>query len=198
MCVVDADTEGGNFDWAFSLINADGLTNSSSIAWAPGSANNPPAENYNPVWVTPIANTTIYVKYNGDLTASGPNLSPCDAPYDISYSVNALAALRIFDPDNDQSGMAVYTCDGTKFAAVWGQDASLAQVASPGIDVGYVMQPKCLTRLINAADDQAVTDINTPVTIGILSNDIGFLCTIDPSSVSTAGLLQPANGICCY
>jgi len=91
--------------------------------------------------------------------------------------------------------LALYTCDGTAFAAVYGEDASTAQASNPALDVGYVLQPRCATQLILAINDFATTPLNTPVIIGVSSNDLGFLCTVDPASITTAGLLQPAHGI---
>ena len=69
--IVDSYTPGGGgnsgstYDWSFNLIAEDRLTTFATIAWAPGSTNG--TRNDNPIWVTPAANTTIYVKYNGDV-----------------------------------------------------------------------------------------------------------------------------------
>jgi hypothetical protein len=195
IAVVDADNSGGDYDWGYTLIGAQRLTNYSSIAWAPGSANNAPANNYNPIWVTPVSNTTIYVKYNGNMTETGPSISPCGLPFDVSFTLNALQVQRIFNPSGDQSGMGLYTCDNSKFAAVWGQDANVATDLSPGNDVGYVLQPKCLDILVLANDDREVTEPNIPVIVDVANNDYAFLTTINPASVSTPpSLLQPANG----
>jgi uncharacterized repeat protein (TIGR01451 family) len=193
--VIDVDNAGGNYDWAFNMITSERLTTYTSIAWAPGSAT--PPQNFNPVWVTPTAATTIYVKYDGNLTATSSSISPCNIPYDVSFAVGAMGSVRIFNPSGDQSGMAIYTCDGTPIAAVWGQDANAGgptPVASPGMDVGYVMQPKCLDYLILANDDREVTEPDIPVVIGVSANDAGFLCTVNTASVTTVGLLQPENG----
>ncbi|OYU81499.1 MAG: hypothetical protein CFE23_03265, partial [Flavobacterium sp. BFFFF1] len=190
--IMDDDATGSNFDWAISLIAAERLTNFTSIAWAPGSLNNAPATNYNPIWVTPVANTTVYAKYDGNLTSTTPPLSPCGVPYDVSFTLTALQAQRISNPSGNQGGMALFTCDGTPFAAVYGEDASVAGTGSPALDVGTVMQPKCLTNLVIANDDDEVTEPNTPIIIGVLSNDSGFLCTLNPSSVII--LVQPLHG----
>ncbi|HNB82373.1 MAG TPA: Ig-like domain-containing protein, partial [Chitinophagaceae bacterium] len=115
---------GSTFDWSFNLIAENRLTDFATIAWAPGSTDG--TQNDGPIWVTPTANTTIYVKYDGDV-ANGSNTSPCGLKYDVSYAVNALNYKRLLDAsDNDQSGIALWTCDGTKFAAVYGEDASTA------------------------------------------------------------------------
>ena len=47
----------------------------------------------------------------------------------------------------------------------------------------------CREKNIFAVDDFEVTPPNTPVLIGVLDNDFGFLATVDPTSVITTGLL---------
>lgn len=193
--------DGSTYDWSFNLISEARLTDYTTVAWAPGgldlSGPAGPDVNGNPIWVTPTANTTIYVKYDGNVNGTGGSASPCGLRYDVSYSVNALKYIKIKDPsDNDQSGIAIYTCDGAKIAAVYGEDP---QGSSTGIgvaywDVGSTLQPFCKEKLIVASDDFATTLVSQPVTITILENDFGFLASIDPASVSTLGLLQPRHG----
>jgi hypothetical protein len=195
--IVDSYTPGGGgnsgstYDWAFNLISEERLTNFAAIAWAPGSING--TANGNPVWVTPAANTTIYVKYDGDVL-NGGNISPCGLRYDESHNLDALRYKKLLDSDNDQSGLAVYTCDGTKIAAVYGEDPSLSGTASPYWDVGSTIQPFCGEKLILANDDRAYTLVDQPVTIPVLNNDKGFLAAIDPNTLSTLGYRQPSNG----
>ncbi len=151
--------------------------------------------NYNPVWVTPTADTMVYIKFDGVLTDTTATMSPCGVPYDIAVNVNYLQTYQIRDTsDNDQSKLALFTCDGTTFTAVYGEDANGAPAGSPALDVGTILLPKCLDGVINAVDDVRVTAINTPINIGILSNDLTFLCTVNTTSLSTFGLLQPTNG----
>ncbi len=184
--------DGATRDWAFNLISENRLTDFASVAWAPGSTDL--TRNDNPIWLTPSANTTIYVKYDGDIL-NGPNTSPCGMKYDISIPVNYLNYIKIKDPsDNDQSGTAVYTCNGAKIAAVYGEDAATALTGNPSWDVGSTIQPFCKEKLVFANNDYAVTLVNTPVKINILKNDAGFLAIIDPATVNTTGLLPPKNG----
>ncbi|MBK8608723.1 MAG: T9SS type A sorting domain-containing protein [Chitinophagaceae bacterium] len=197
--ICDSYTPGGGgnggteYDWSFNLISQNRLTDFATVAWAPGSIDG--SRNDNPVWVTPINNTTIYVKYDGNISGTQGLLSPCGMRYDVSYTLNALNHKRVIDPtDNDQSGLAVYTCDGTKLAAVYGEDPSTAVTANPSWDVGSTIQPFCKQKLIFANDDYGRTMVNQPVTLPILLNDFGFLAVVDPGSVSTIGLLQPKNG----
>jgi hypothetical protein len=192
VAIFDADNDGSAYDWSFNMIPETRLSSFASIAWAPGSSNL--SGNYNPVWVTAPTATTLYIKYDGNLTSKSATISPCGMPYDIAVPVAALQSYKILDTDNDQSGLAVFTCDGTKIAAVWGQNPNGAPAGTPGIDVGYVMEPRCLQQLIVANDDQKDTEPDTPVIIDIQQNDYGFLCTPNPYSIVTLGLLPPSNG----
>lgn len=193
IAVFDADADGKSFDWSFNMIPESRLSTFASVAWAPGSANL--SGNYNPVWVTAPTATTLYVKYDGNLSSKTATTSPCGMPYDIAVPIYALQSYKILDPDKDQSGLAVFTCDGTKIAAIWGQNPNGAPGGTPAMDVGYVLEPRCLQQLIIANDDISDTEPNTPVVIEIQNNDYGFLCTPNPGSLSTIGLLQPSNGI---
>lgn len=187
--IMDADNSGSAYDWAFNMIPEKRLTSAASVAWAPGSSDG--NNNYNPVWVTPKANTTVYVKYDGNVT-TGPNVSPCGAHYDISYVVNALTSKQIFGLLNDNSGMAVFNCDNIPMAMVWGQSSDLAPTSGNAIDVGYTMEPKCFAKIVFATDDRATTSQNTPITINVAANDKGFLVLLDaPNLVIIA---QPTNG----
>ncbi len=198
--VCDSYTPGGGgntgtqFDWSFNLISEARLTDMATIAWAPGSING--TTNDNPIWVTPtLDNTPIYVKWDGKVSGSAGSLSLCGLRYDTTFTLNALKYARIRDNrDKDQSGIAIFTCNGAKLAAVYGEDASTANVANPSWDVGSTIQPFCKQKLILANDDYARTIINQPVTIPILLNDFGFLATVDPTTVTNTTLLQPSHG----
>ena len=162
------------------------------MAWAPGSTDL--TRNDNPIWITPTANTTVYVKYDGDIL-NGPSTSPCGVKYDIAIPLNALNYTKIKNPvGNSQSGLAVFTCNGAKIAAVYGEDAATALTGNPSWDVGTTIQPFCKDRLIFANNDYAVTLVSTPVNISILKNDAAYLTSINAGSVTTTGLLQPLNG----
>ncbi|WP_218029039.1 Ig-like domain-containing protein [Segetibacter aerophilus] len=183
--------DGSTFDWAFNLIAEARLTTFATIAWGPGSTDG--TTNDNPLWVTPASNTTVYVRYNGDIQ-NGTLTSPCGLKYDVAYTLNALNYKKLFDSDNDQSGLAVYTCDGTKIAAVYGEDPSVANTANPSWDVGTTIQPFCAIKLIFANDDYGYTLVDKSVTIPVLKNDGAFLAVINPTTVTTTGLLQPKHG----
>ena len=193
--------DGSTYDWSFNLISEARLTDYTTVAWAPGgldlSAPAGPDVNGNPIWVTPTANTTVYVKYNGDISGSSGLVSPCGLRYDVAYNVNALNHIKVRDAsDNDQGGIALYTCNGAKIFSVYGEDA---QGSTTGIgvaywDVGSTIQPFCKQKIVIATDDYVTTLVNQPVTIPVLMNDIGFLGTIDPTTIASVGLLQPSHG----
>lgn len=193
-------TSGSAYDWSFNLISDIRLTDYTTVAWAPGGLDldgTPgPDVNGNPIWVTPTANTTIYVKYDGNVSGTSGSVSPCGLRYDVAYNVNALNYIKIRDnSDNDQSGIAIYTCNGAKIAAAYGEDPQGSTAGNSAFwDVGSTIQPFCKQKLIIAADDYATTLVSQPVTISVLTNDIGFLATIDPQSVSALGLVQPKHG----
>jgi Secretion system C-terminal sorting domain/Bacterial Ig domain len=205
--IVDSYTPGGGgndgltYDWSFNLISEARLTDFATTAWAPGGldlvAPAGPDVNGNPIWVTPNMNTTIYVKWDGKVSGTAGSLSPCGLRYDVSYNVNALNYIKLRDlSDNDQSGIAIFTCNGAKIAAVYGEDP---QGSGTGVgvaywDVGTTILPFCKQKLILANDDYARTIVSQPVTIPILLNDFGFLAVVDPTTVSTAGMLPPSHG----
>lgn len=205
--IVDSYTPGGGgndgqtYDWSFNLIAEDRLTDFATTAWAPGGldlvAPTGPDVNGNPLWVTPNANTTIYVKWDGKVSGTTGSVSPCGLRFDSSFTLNALKYSKIRDNrDNDQSGIAIYTCNGAKIAAVYGEDpqGSLTGIGIAYWDVGTTILPFCKQKLIFANDDYARTVVNQAVTIPILLNDFGFLAVVDPTSVTTTALLQPKHG----
>lgn len=121
-------------DWGFSLVQEGDLTTTLSLGWGPGSSEVTPTVNGNPAWVTAVKNTTIYVDYNGD--RAGPVTDPLGGKCDVSYNVSALQVMRLFDPDRDQTGMRIYTTDGTLIAGAWGQDPATAGPGNPFLDAG--------------------------------------------------------------
>jgi len=127
--VVCADTSSTSYDWGFSGIPAKHLTYDYYVSWAPGSYNSPPTENGSPVWVTPLASdTTFYVDF-----------SPLDGTVDQTFTLDVLEQRRIFDPDNDNTGMHVWATG--KFAAAWGEDSRTADTGNPYLDLGAATLP---------------------------------------------------------
>ena len=113
------------------------LTTKDVVGWAPGSADG--TVNGSPVWVTALANTKLYVSYHGD--TNGPYTNSDGNHYDTNFTVTALQSLKIYDPTKNQTGMIIYTVDGTLLTAAWGEDADVAQSGNPYIDAGTTVVP---------------------------------------------------------
>ena len=137
-------------DWGFPLLPEENLTTTLLVGWAPGrdpTSTTNPTENGSPVWIIATADTTIYVDYDGD-PSTGPLVDPNGDRYDEARVVTALQSSRIFDPnDGDQSGMRLYTIDGTLLTAAWGQDPATASPAAPALDLGTTVVPIAQVRL---------------------------------------------------
>ena len=125
-------TQNNVHDWGFDLVPAANLTTEAVVGWGPGSSDG--TQNGSPVWVTPVAATTIYIDYNGD--RAGPVTDPAGGKCDLAVSAAALEVRRIYEADRDQTGMRLYTLDGTLITAAWGQDPAVAGPGLPYLDVG--------------------------------------------------------------
>lgn len=124
-----ADTENANYDWGFSLVPDTAITNDYYVGWAPGSSEAVPTVNGSPVFVTSIMDdTTVFVDY-----------SPTDGTVDAIYSLNKLQIQKIFDPDNDNTGMHITATNPV--VAAWGQDTDTASAGTPYLDMGYTVLP---------------------------------------------------------
>jgi uncharacterized repeat protein (TIGR01451 family) len=143
------------WDWGATLVPYSRLTSQVILGWAPGNSAVPPSsasnngskgkDTFDPVWVTPAAATTIYVDYDGN-PATGAVVAPTGhcmgGHYDKAITAAALQSLRVTNPSTaDMTGARIYTCDGTKIAAAWGQDPENAPNGAPGFDAGYTVIP---------------------------------------------------------
>lgn len=154
------------WDWGFSMVPTSLLTTQIVLGFAPGNSTNPPssspAGNWDddPVWVTTLSATTIRADFDGDPATGAITGSDCfGAKHDLEISVGALASTRIFDNnDGSMTGARIYTCDGTKIAAPWGEDSANAPTGSPGFDAGYTVIPTTIM-LVNKTGALA-TDTN--------------------------------------
>ncbi len=127
--VVCADTARVDYDWGFTGMPAQYLTSDYYISWSPGSDNIPPTENGSPVWVTPLANDTVFYV----------DFSPLDGVVDQTFVLDTLEQRRIFDPDNDNTGMHIWATGA--FAAAWGVDPRTADTSVPYLDLGITSLP---------------------------------------------------------
>jgi uncharacterized repeat protein (TIGR01451 family) len=138
LCTVAANNSADTaFNWGFTLVPQAALTTEADVGWAPGSADG--TVDGSPVWVTTLANTTLYVDYKGD--HAGPLTDPNGNHYDTNFTITTLQSQKIFDPGKNQTGMRVYTVDGTLLTAAWGEDADTAQPGNPYIDAGTTVLP---------------------------------------------------------
>ena len=167
LCTVAANNSADTaYNWGFTLVPQGSLTTEATVGWGPGSADG--TVDGSPVWITALANTTLYVDYKGD--HAGP-LSYTNngiiQNYDTNFTITALQSLKIFDPSKNQTGMRVFTVDGTLIAGAWGEDPDTAAPGNPYIDAGTTVIPFPVPTLIKSVS--FVTD--APPT-GLSLNDI--------------------------
>jgi len=149
-------TSNNVYDWGFSLVPASNLTTQAVVGWGPGSADL--SQNGSPVWVTAVGATKVYVDYDGN-PATGPNIDPNGKHYDALLNLAALDSVRIFDPDKDQTGMRLYTLDGTLITAAWGEDPATAGPGNPYLDMGTTVLPFPVPVVIKSST--LYTDLNS-------------------------------------
>ena len=129
------DAGSPTYNWGFTLLPPDSLTDEYFISWAPGGWNqggggSPQDSSYSPIYVTPIQdNTTIFVDY-----------SPSDGTVDDTYVLDRIEMQKIYDDsDADNTGMHIWATG--PIAVTWGEDPDTAAAASPGLDAGYTILP---------------------------------------------------------
>jgi uncharacterized repeat protein (TIGR01451 family) len=164
---------GGNsatWDWGYSLIPINFLGTDNYVSWAPGNRTLASGTvNGSPVYVTALNNnTTISVDY-------GPN----NGVFDYTTTINRLQAIKIFDPDKDNTGMHLVSTGPV--AVAWGEDSNTAGTGDPYLDVGYTTLPLPV-EWIDVALNVAKTANPTAVSAGTASE-----FTIVVSVPSTAG-----------
>jgi uncharacterized repeat protein (TIGR01451 family) len=137
--VVCAGTSLDPYDWGFSGIPAKYLTRDYYVSWAPGNyycPDHPNCSSYSngsPVWVTPLADDTIfYVDYNQDPGG-------LDDIVDESFILDTLEQRRLFDPDGDNTGMHIWATG--EFAVAWGEDPRTVPAGGPYLDLGISILP---------------------------------------------------------
>jgi len=180
LCTVAANNSSDtSYNWGFTLVPASGLTTEATVGWEPGSADG--TVNGSPVWITALANTTLYVDYKGDhagtlsYTNNGIILN-----YDTNFTITALQSLRIFDPSKNQTGMRVFTVDGTLLAGAWGEDPDTAAPGNPYIDAGTTVIPfpvPTLIKTVSITTDAPPTglSLNDILTYSVKINNQGLL-----------------------
>jgi uncharacterized repeat protein (TIGR01451 family) len=179
--VIDADaTDNATHDWSYSLVPESYLTDKFVVAWGPGADNVTRTLasgdlNASPVWLTPVNNALIYVDsttvqlrdgagnpIDGTVTAATAN-----DPARTRFSVSKLQSYRLFDTsDKDQTGLTVYTLDGTLLTAAWGEDPSIAGPGTPYLDMGTTVTPFPDYVLSKESVENNLADANTTVELG--------------------------------
>ncbi len=122
------------WDWGFTLVPSSQLSPMAIVGWGPGEKDTPLDQNGSPVWVTAPVDTTVYISYDGDLVE------------EASVPILAFESLKIFDPDNDQTGLRVFTrSEGGQppvpLAVAWGEDPDTAGPGNPYLDLGTTVLP---------------------------------------------------------
>lgn len=140
-------------DWSYSLVAERTLTDRFVVAWGPGNGNTADSngvisgKNGSPVWVTAVDDTWLYIDSattelkdaQGNTVAKDASLSTGSVSV---YKIDRLQSYRLRDTsDNNQTGLVVYTVDGTLITAAWGEDATVADTGSPYLDMGTTISP---------------------------------------------------------
>jgi len=161
------DTGSSARNWGFSIIPAASLGVEYFVPWAPGDYNVPPQNNGSPLFVTPTVNgQVIYVDF-----------SPTNGVVDATYTLDLLQVQKIRDPDNDNTGMRLWS--DYPFALTWGQDAQYSSTGNPYIDAGYTIPPPT-SRWIDIIIDVNKSANPEVITQSIAGQEVVF--TIDVSS----------------
>lgn len=150
---------GQNFEWGCSLVPADSLSTMIVCPWGKGSGDL--TQNGNPVWITPVSNTLLYVDYDGD-PGTGANTDPSGHKYDLATNVLAYHQYLFFDTlngDNDQSGLRAYSLSNAFICAAWGEDPFNSIQSNPYLDMGSEILPFPQVTLIKR--HEIITDVNT-------------------------------------
>ncbi len=138
------DFSNASFEFAAMMEPETSLTTSVVVGWSPGYDMNfgaPTPPDVDVVWVTPVANTTIYVNYSGNPN-NGLLTDPAGNKYDVAYTLSALQSQRISNPATHiMTGARIYTVDDTNIAAVFGEDPSTGVTGTPGMDLGTAVLP---------------------------------------------------------
>lgn len=182
VATVDSDSSNNLVhDWGFALVPEAALTTAAVVGWGPGTDGL--SANGSPVWVTAVEPTDVYIDYDGDPT-TGPLVDINGDNYDVLVSLAAFESRRVFDPDNDQTGMRLYTLDGTLITGAWGQDADTAAPGNPFLDMGTTVLPLAIARAEKDSELVVDADLSGSVTGG---DTLEYTITVYNSGLSTLG-----------
>ena len=176
------DTTGGcqDYDWGISLVPEKMMSTAGLVGWGPGYGTTGTGANGNPVWVSALSNTTLYVDYDADPT-TGSVTDPQGNLCDLATNVGAHQVVRLLDAgDDDQSGLRYYTIDGTVLLGAWGEDSALAGTGNPYLDMGYAIPafPTILSKkfatLLNDVNDNGFPDAGDTLEYLVDVINVGF------------------------
>ncbi|MFH1984954.1 MAG: C25 family cysteine peptidase [Pseudomonadota bacterium] len=127
--ISSVDTESRTYDWGFDLVPVNFLTDEYFLSWAPGTSEDAPTSNGSPAFVTPVFNdTVIFIDY-----------SPTDGIIDQTVTRDRLQTLKVFDPDNVNTGTHIFA--NGPIVVAWGQDPDSAGTGNPYLDLGVANLP---------------------------------------------------------
>ncbi|MBK8564662.1 MAG: hypothetical protein IPN76_15340 [Saprospiraceae bacterium] len=154
---IDSDaSDNSAHDWGYNLVPESYLSVSAVLGWGPGTPDL--TANGQPAWVIASQPTTLYVDYDGN-PATGPLTDPAGNKYNVAYALTSYESKRVFDPDKDQTGMYLYTLDGTLISVAWGQDPATALPGNPFLDLGTTVPP--IRKIFGWKDYTLSTDVNS-------------------------------------
>lgn len=135
------------FDWGYSLVPTSSLTSLVVVGWGDG-APGVGTTTRSPIWVTPLADTTIRVE-------SDPN----SAGYEQTIPALAFQSVAIIDTDDqDMTGARIDTNDQTLISVAWGQDPSHDECCA-AYDLGSAVLPT--TSLVVTKNHVIANDLNS-------------------------------------
>lgn len=132
-------------DWGYNLVPESSMTSDLIVPWGPGNSFSATfIANQNPLWVTASRDTDLYIDSATVTVKSADGTIITGTMVDADtyrYSVTRLESYRVYDDsDHVQSGLRVYTQDGTTISAAWGADPDPA-IGGNSFDLGYSIMP---------------------------------------------------------
>ncbi|MDD5222767.1 MAG: thrombospondin type 3 repeat-containing protein [bacterium] len=194
--VTAMDYDATTYDWGFSLIPTKFLKSEYFISWAPGSGDDSlpvgPDNNGSCIWASPVANNTnFYIDLDGDgsfrrranvYLNNNATLIKCGT-YALPCTASVLDVLRVYDSDLDISGAYIEATNN--FAAAYGEDAYLAGIGNPYLDLGYTVFPLAQDWL---EPTLAITKSADAYTIGSAGGTVRFTLQVDAYAASVTGV----------
>ena len=146
------------YDWGIGLMPVNMMSTMGVVGWGPGYGTTGTGANGNPIWISAMSNTTVYVDYDSD-PDTGAFVDPIGNRYDVATNLTALQLVQLVDPtDDDQTGLRYYTLDGAVLMAAWGQDPSRADTGNPYLDMGYAIP--AFPTILSKKFASLLTDLN--------------------------------------